>query len=1051
MSNTRGARRREGEEAAAASREPVNQQELASDLANLLPNIQNFLEQTQRSSEGVLSEISSQNMITQQHNADMSIAINALSDQILSNQERLTNQLLQGQEHFSKALADEVSYTLRTSLEALQKALVDALPAPNVNLQEQKSGGNSRTTSPPLSLGDLEEEDGGSNNQPSLAEENDDDDEEDNPVLDVASSSLLDTSTLEDALKEKKSKGKLALLKAFKRFAWESGAEEHSKRSSAEVMEELKDQFHDIKNLEIFLPNSSPSFTDLVKTNRRLKKLRVMVFEQMKKAHPDVVQPYIKRYPNKVPPIDVMSKPPDLTEYWVAMETQALSAVIKQEPGTTTKTTPTEDSVEYKMKVFDYVWVRFSADETRRTNCQVLKIEGGKVLVRTKNAEPIWVKEEDAVLLMKASEYPNFVVSRSSDLFRIQNVRERKEAYVESTASEKEVAFVNPNHASSGTTKVIAVSELYPVELPPGNKTKWVRLALKVQKAFEKFMRDAPLKELPRWDLIFLEAIRVRFNKFLAPSVGARQASKYGEFFAFVQIIDTACNVKASVVDVLNWMENHVQTHLDIEDLKRDLEEQGQSPGESVDLYIARRIDNTSLLDKLYPNRRLDAYKSICKGLANPLVSNAILKWLEENKNKGDISIHELNNKLLDFNSSLGMIQTNIPPQIRPDGASVRSIEFGYPLPPTRDDMESYQDRPSVFRCSTGDQNNYDAYEGESQRRGEHKLEWEPEGDKKREAPPRGSAKSSHVSRKGREKLLNGMKLPIGKVFMVQKKSSPREWNDVNQLVDSLIEKHKKSGFIDTELGAQSSPIRKEYYARVLMGRASHAQMWTQSKKPVQREARNLNEVVTLAQNARKYLRDLQKEFEEADREGKIRLITKRDFPKLYLKKKFNFIGSKDPISANLPYWEQLRTIATCPNHAQGELLDRQVAENDNQQGQYVPPTPQDLEKIPTEFLKMCTRCSGNLHPYWLCCRTKMLRCGTCELGGHLSDRCPIFAYRKSVKFHSSTKSNAIKEVQECSDPSDSETDADESSVSSEEEAGLVPNQNCSNKFNEDF
>ena len=81
--------------------------------------------------------------------------------------------------------------------------------------------------------------------------------------------------------------------------------------------------------------------------------------------------------------------------------------------------------------------------------------------------------------------------------------------------------------------------------------------------------------------------------------------------------------------------------------------------------------------------------------------------------------------------------------------------------------------------------------------------------------------------------------------------------------------------------------------------------------KPVQKEVRNISEITTLVSNAKKYLVDFQKEFALADRARKIEMITNRNFRRLHKHRKFNFIGNRDPISSRLPYWEQLRTIAT--------------------------------------------------------------------------------------------------------------------------------------------
>ena len=144
--------------------------------------------------------------------------------------------------------------------------------------------------------------------------------------------------------------------------------------------------------------------------------------------------------------------------------------------------------------------------------------------------------------------------------------------------------------------------------------------------------------------------------------------------------------------------------------------------------------------------------------------------------------------------------------------------------------------------------------------------------------------------------------------------------------------------------------------------------------KPVQKEVRNISEITTLASNAKKYLADFQKEFALADRARKIEMITNRNFRRLHHKhRKFSFIGNRDPISSRLPYWEQLRTIATDPKFAWGELVDREVAENGNQQGQYVPPLPETLQNMPTESLRACCRCGATQHTYYYAVSLKLL------------------------------------------------------------------------------
>ena len=752
------------------------------------------------------------------------------------------------------------------------------------------------------------------------------------------------------------------------------------KVSCEEVIRKIKQQFHDESCADRFLTGQTTSIKSLNNIYNMLIKLRKKLFKLLLVQQPVVAKSYQARFPNKLPPIDKMTDSKNIMDYLLSRVELSVNESRQNKLKLQTQSAEADELTDhhssdddYEVEIFDYAWVRFTASN-RKKNCLILRVSSDrqKFFVKHLNFPPQWLSASQVSLFLSSEEYVNsFLVNKMNDRWLAENVRTRRAAYYASGKHDKELEYENPNSISNKSyVNMPAFLELQPTNLPRNDKAKWIAWGLQLWKCFQTFAVSFPLVQLPKWHKIFNLAVREKFSRFLHSHT--RQEHKYGDFYQVIEIIDKACSMEASIMQVLLWIENHVPGVFDPNDLRSNMERDVQKKNENVDLFVSSRLENLTLLDQLYNNRN-DVYKAIARGLYNPLVRNEVMKYLEGCRGN-QLSIHEFTETVLEVNNKLGMIQATadaLPPQLFDTTPGTRRVG-GF-------------DMSGEFE---------EKYDRNQQHRGNPPLRRPPPpppGDNHTEIVSEDQIENNLVSREQFVNVLNSANVPLGKLFKIrQKQGATFVFDDVQEVVDILIEKHKNlNQIVNEDLGPVGCEKRKVYYQRLMAGKTNAPP----SKYPPEQETVfNLKDVETFGSNAARHLLQWRNEWAHAADFRKRDMMTFTNFEKFYGPElaPLKFIGKNEPLCPHIPYWKQVPTIASDPNFTRGESF---MSHDTQPTDQYEPPTIEDIAKIPTHLLRGCTRCSSDTHPYYLC--AKVLKfperhyCSYCCLGGHQQTSCP--------------------------------------------------------------
>ena len=191
---------------------------------------------------------------------------------------------------------------------------------------------------------------------------------------------------------------------------------------------------------------------------------------------------------------------------------------------------------DVKLEQFDNVWVKFSSASNRWVSSLLLRMDenNNTFLVQYIGRQPEWVNSSQIKIFLSEEEYGNSVlVNKSTDRWDWENNRMRKAAHYNSSKSEKELVYNNPN-SNEQQKKINSLIDFSARHLS-NDKIDWIKIGFDVRKRYESFAQAAPLNELPRWSQIFLAGIRNKFSIFLQSDGSGRQ-QKNMDFFGSLQI-----------------------------------------------------------------------------------------------------------------------------------------------------------------------------------------------------------------------------------------------------------------------------------------------------------------------------------------------------------------------------------------------------------------------------------------------------------------------------------------------------------------------------------